>query len=71
MEQNIQTNFLNIEHKAKVIPENKKDDSRKVKCYISPRVSNCTTMEPLLIDTLYKQPKRKNLHIKDRFNGPK
>ena len=37
-EQNIQTNFLNIEHKAKLIPQNKNEESRKVKCYISPRV---------------------------------
>ncbi len=27
--------------------------------------------EPLLMDTPYKGHNRKNLHIKDRFNGPK
>ena len=30
-----------------------------------------TTVEPLLMDTPYKGQKRNNLHIKDRFNGPK
>ncbi len=29
------------------------------------------TLEPLLMDTLYKGHNRNNLHIKDRFNGPK
>ncbi len=29
------------------------------------------TMEPHLMDTPYKGQNRENLHIKDRFNGPK
>ena len=40
MNENIKTNFLNIEHKAKLVPKNSNEDLRKVKCYISPRVSN-------------------------------
>ena len=30
-----------------------------------------STVEPLLMDTLYKGHNIRNLHIKDRFNGPK
>ena len=38
MERNIQTKFLNIEHKAKLLSQNLNEEPRKVKCYISPRV---------------------------------
>ena len=30
-----------------------------------------TTVAPLLMDTLYKGHNRENLHIEDKFNGPK
>ncbi len=29
------------------------------------------TVKPLLMETQYKGHNRNNLHIKDRFNGPK
>ncbi len=40
MNENIKTSFLNIEHKAMLVPKNSNEDLRKVKCYLSPRVSD-------------------------------